>query len=308
MIRRYDPRQMDARSLYKIVHELRGRDFHMVEKGGRSAPSVDNLTMMGSSILIMDEESVVEEILALLAELDRIESVAAEDAPQAPALRTLEFEPRYVSLTTIRTALSSYHRMVKEPGESSRDRSIENVTYVSDRSLVILRDEEERVDEMLRLLTRLDVPEEQVLITTWIAVGDRSWSENSGLPDDLVQDLRVLLPDFGFQADGYSVVRSSVAAGRGLELEIEGRGQDYLLSLRPSAYDAETGRLTLDQCQFLKRTQPVALPAGAVAGPGQTRLLFQTSAVLEAGDYTVLGASGQSPVFLVIKVEPLGRG
>jgi hypothetical protein len=56
-----------------------------------------------------------------------------------------------------------------------------------------------------------------------------------------------------------------------------------------AGYDRETGALPITRCRFEATT-------------GQE---FETSLTLRAGEYTVLGAAGVDPLFVVLHVTPL---
>lgn len=300
VIRRYVPRSMELRQTAEVLRDLRGRSFHMTEKGGLSAPPVDNISWMGDSLLLMDTE---DRVLAMLALCEQLDGMQQEEEPvKTPRAepRALEYQPRFVSLDAVRDALRSFTRTV--------DGLYPNQSFVEQRNVVILRDREPQLDEMLRLLARIDVPQEQVRITTWVAVVQPKGEPSQGLPAELINELEPLLPGFTFRADGFSVVRSTVGMGRNIELQIDGHSRNYGLALRPSAFDPETGRLTVDTCEFRKEVvESRSVSNGGVQQQMSFKTLFRTAVALDAGDYTVLGASGNDPIFLVVRIERLGQ-
>ena len=307
VVRVYVPRYVGTRDLYHVIRDLRGRTVLVpTDAGHRGFP---NLSTMDDAILVRDEIEATAEILALLEDLDRSLGESLGRGASSAELRTLEFSPRYISLESAATATTPFQRMVRDPKAGRNAFSVPNCTVVPERNVIILRDEPEQVAQMLELLTRLDVPEQQVRLRVWVAIGDPEDPTNAGLPADLVEDLSRLLPGFGFRGDGLSMVQTSVAAGRSVELDIEGEEQDYSLLLHPTAFDPKKGRLTLGLFQFVRRLRRLPLGTeGETGAPQFNRVLFSTSAVLNAGDYTVLGASGHAPIFVVMQVEPLGLG
>ena len=66
-------------------------------------------------------------------------------------------------------------------------------------------------------------------------------------------------------------------------------GDGYGLRFHPLAYDTETGSLSVEDCALLYY-QDVS---------------FTTNTVLSADQYTVIGATGAKPIFVVIKVRKI---
>ena len=65
-----------------------------------------------------------------------------------------------------------------------------------------------------------------------------------------------------------------------------------MFTFRPIAYDAQTGSLSVSRCGLFQPDTPSL----------DERTYFQTSAIFRGGEYTVLGAVGTEPVFLVVRV------
>jgi hypothetical protein len=68
-------------------------------------------------------------------------------------------------------------------------------------------------------------------------------------------------------------------------------------SFVPEAFNADTGELTLSQCQFNLQLAPER------AGQNETSHSFTTNLTFRSGEYVVLGAVGARPIFVVLKAE-----
>ena len=71
------------------------------------------------------------------------------------------------------------------------------------------------------------------------------------------------------------------------------------------AFDAHTGSMTVRECSLVKQhKEHVGVPGGIVTEI-RTEEVFSTSVVLRGGEYTVLGATGREPIFVVLKLTTL---
>ena len=282
----FRPERVDAERLEDLLHGMIGRSYFVTERGGLQSEPVDNIWRLGDQILIHDSRGYVERVLELCRTLDQLESAA----PASTVLTTLELRPRYVTIETALEALRPFGRLVEVDGQR-RD----NIHAVLERSLLVVRDTAENLAEMTAVLERVDQPRPQVLFTcTLLAAGEPQPRDPAlPVPQDLAQHLDRLLPGVRFSPIGFSVLRSSVAPGAEVRIRIEGaRGVAYTIEMRPVAYDPETGALTVSSCELHSQQSD-----------GTYVEEFGTSAVFRRGESTVLGSTGDAPVFLVVRVE-----
>lgn len=277
VLRYFVPEHASASRLSDTLWQLVGREFYVLERGGYASEKVDDLFELGGQIGVYDTEEYVNRVLALAGELDR---ESASRAQTAGSYVTRTYTPRFVTLDLLDRALQPFVRQILVGDEWAP-----NVTSVRDRGLLVLRDEQACLDEMLALLASLDVPERQVRLTCWLVSGVTNAGNDPSLPKELVQDLGKLMPGMGFQARGFAMLNTTASVERPRSVQLE---SDSSFQFLPSAYDGETGTLTVASC---------ALQSGG-------RELFSTSAVFRGGEFTVVGAVGADPVFLVVRVTP----
>lgn len=287
VMRNYRPDPTDPDVLFYTIRNFAGRKITVRDPKSQNTSAHDNLQLFGHTILVYDSPENAERILGMLAELDaRTAEDAARSAKSAgeerAGIEVFEYKRRYLSLDSLSQAL--YPLQPDQP-----DSYEHSMTFVKERGSVIVRDTPERVQEVKELLAQVDVPAPQVLFTCYVVSGTDAESKGeSSLPKELVSGMRELVGYPHLERIAFAMLRSSATTDRDLHLELQAAPVSYTLSLRPSAYDAESGAVTLDRCSFVR------------VGEDDQQLLFETSTLIQAGEYTVLGATGSEPVFVVI--------
>lgn len=274
----YQPRHVDPHELFDLTRATVGRSIYITERGGYRGQPVQNVSLLGDRVVITDRSDYAQLVLERMVLLDQ--PASAED-PQSRT-RSFEYTPRFITANAALQALTPY----RSPDGS-------NLSWLSERNLIVVRDSESNVQQIEAVLRRVDVPEPQVVLTCYLVQGS-SGGDPSGLPADLVKNLGNLLPQFTFESVGFAMLQTSVSAGRSVELRIEGMGPSYSMSLSPVAWDTQSGALTVQGCTLRRHSS-----SGHIAS------MFSTNTVLRSGEYTVLGATGTEPVFLVLKLDAL---
>lgn len=282
----YTPEHLGADELLDLAGMLYGRAIFVAERGGYEADSIDNLHSVGDALLIYDDQANTERLLAGLQVLDR-PSAQVPDA--RPALTTATWAPGYISLDSAFEALGPFRREIVVDANTSDARLQENLSLLGDQNMLVLRDSGPQVEQMLALLASIDRPEPQLQVwatVVYAVAGANLRADNTAppAPAELTNELKRLVPFEHFFTASMGLVRSSA---RSEQIRIETDKGDEL-HLRPEAFDAKTGTLTT-----------------LIHFDGAGDFDFETRTSITAGEYTVLGASGQQPLFLVLRIEPL---
>jgi len=182
-----------------------------------------------------------------------------------------------------------------------------NIAMVEDRSLVVVRETGGTLVEIQSLLDRIDVPEPQVMLTFYAIQGTTEEPDGGPLPEELTKNLERLLPQYRFEALGLAMIQTSAAAGREVSLRIDAGGTDgFEVQFRPVAFDEKTSSLTIERCSVARDVYQTANVGGVMQTQGvRSERLFTTNTILRGGEYTVLGATGADPVFVVIRLMPV---
>ncbi len=254
---------------------------------------LSNMDDTGDGLFVYDTPAYVKGVRDALAR-------ASAAVPKAAAadLRTETWAPRFVAVDRLVGALDPLRRSVlaeAAPG-MPRDRR-DNVTAQEGPSLLVLRDTPGHLALMLDLLERIDQAPPQLLLNCWIVRG--KGTEADELPAELADNLRRLLPFRGYQLLTTAMIRTSVMAGEEMSLsgtwEIQQDGPndsgEFVLKLRPGGLDGQGRRLSLERIEFQSSEGP----------------RFDTSAVIDFDEYTVLGAAGSEPLLVALQVRPLSR-
>jgi len=263
----YPVQHVNPAELFQIAHQLAGRSYHV--KDNHNA-SISGMRLLGSKIVLYDTQVQVQRARELLARLDVPRQLGS------PSRKTQEYRPRFVSLQTAENAIENLVR----------------VERMAERNLLILADEPENIERALELLKRIDVPEKQVLLTCQlIEVGETP--EGPPLPKELVENLQRLLPGSQFNQTGLAMLKTSVGGENQISLRVTSESQDYRLAFTAVAFDESTASLTVAECRVMQ-----------LYGAENERELFRTNTVLRGGEYTVLAATGITPMLLVLRVTP----
>jgi len=284
IVAHYAPANSHAVELYQLIRPMIGREFYVAERGGIHAESVRNLAVLGDQIVIYDTQDYVDTLLETLRKIDVVQRGAADG--MEPYV-TRSYVPKFITLDSAMEALSPLMR---------RRSGARNVSPVEDRRTIVMRDTESRVSEMEGVLRSLDLPEDQVLLRCYLLRGRKGETDTSGAPSELITHLERLLPDLGFQSTGFAMLQSGVVPGREVHMSVKGQdGLGFDLTFTPVAYDSSTGSLTARGCR-VGLTYTLS---------SQTESLLMTDILFRGGQYTVLGATGSDPVFVVVHVEPM---
>lgn len=290
VMHQFEPVHSDPYELVELAKNMVGRQYFVRERGTRVG-AVPNMSVLGRKVILYDTKDYVTGVMVpLLTQLDRA-SKAEPVARPMEVLARLEYTPRYVSLRALSTASESYRRTVVDENQG-----INNFSWSEESNTVIVRDEDLRLKEIQELFTQLDVPEPQVMLTCYLVQGTMSHEERQGLPPELGEHMGKLVPGMGFELAGFAMLRTSVGRGQGITMQLRAEGANisgYQLDLRPMAYAAATGTLSVSECSLGK------------SADGKRRLLFSADTLMRADEYTVLGASGEEPVFAVVRLAAL---
>jgi hypothetical protein len=312
----YRPEHADAGELGRLAQQMLGRRLYVKERGLPS-DQVLNIQLLGDALVLYDTDEYVGQMLATLAELDQ--PAKGKEAPVR--FETWEYTPRYLSLEAVYELLQPLRRFIDDfdrrvSSAMVAGQGVLNISASEERRLLVVRDTAERVGEIRELLQRLDVPTDQVAITCWLLQGSAAQADGEGgggalddvfgqraaaqaaLPTELAEHLRQLVPGQVFRQVGFGLLQTSVATRQSVSLQLsrveDGAAGVFYLTLRPTAYDRESGSLTAESCT-LSRAE------------GGQAALFSTSLVLRGGEFTVVGASGGTPLLVAIRVTAVGR-
>lgn len=294
VMRNYQPSAADPLYMYNTIKAFAGQDVSVRDEDSLQLSTHENLQLFGKTILVYDLPDNADRILEMLAVLDaRADDDALRDAliakQKSAGIEMFEYRRRYVSLHSLVQALQPLQR--NQP-DTQRD----NMTFVEGQGSIVVRDTPDRVREIKELLARIDVPTQQVLFTCYIVSGaDAESVDGLTLPKELVTGMRELVGYPHLKPIAFAMLRSTASTDDELLLELQASPISYSLMIQPSAYDAQTGALTLAHCSFVQKS--------AVG----EELLFQTTTMVHAGEYTVLGATGMAPVFVVLHCKILDR-
>ncbi len=288
----YSPDYVHVSDLFGSLQRVHGRSFFLRENGLSQVPP-SNLQIVGDGLLIYDTPTYSAKILATLETID----VPGAKQPRSNGMLSVsdlelyEFAPRHVPLSALRHALAPFsHHYTVTAGSQTPPINVSTVTVSEDLGMVVVRDRPQTVEEIKSFLDRIDVPSPHVTLTCMVIQATHD-PQAEAPPVELTRHLSQLLPYEHFEMLTMGLVTSSVKADE-LEMNMQVDGQaSCTLELRPEAYDASTGQLTLSRAEF--------------SFPGRAN--FGTQITLTPDEYMVLGAAGPRPIFVVLRMARRGQ-
>jgi hypothetical protein len=291
----YRPRFMRVQSLLQPIKDIYGRDILVDGLGDRRGGRIQNLFTVEDTIVVYDTDAFAAKAITAMRDLEteyESEMDAQQQAPVDTELVVWEYSPRYLTLRSVRDGL----RPLTHPVFDARsNQGLNNLAFVDQPPLVVVRDTADQVAEIKALLGRIDVPSPQVLLTCWVIEGSDEPGASGRVPEAVVRNLRQLLPYEGYTLAALGMLRTSVDAGDDIALSMrrERSPVTYDLQVQPGAYDLRGKSFQLAECRFSTRTNE---------GP---RILFSTKTTVREGEYSVLGVTGDTPLFVVLQVTPV---
>lgn len=254
--------------------------------GGRLTRNI--VVIDRTTIVVFETAERAKQILELFENLDK----DTQPKVAGSEVVAVEYAPRYLDVNDLMSALGPYRR---------QDTNGFNIAALNETGKLILRDEQRLVDEMTTLLASLDVPSPQIEISCYVLSGSSSPDTTGMVPKELSDNLSRLVPFVGFQLESYGILRTTTLGSRkGVAIEMPGglsHLDDYRMALRVAAFDAKTKVISLSEC---------SVSASPKDGRRGSTMLFSTSTSIQAGEYAVIGATGATPTFVVLRFQQVG--
>ena len=296
---RFTPQNANANELLNAMQRMYSRTIYVSDVTGDQP--ISNLFTIGDSLLIYDRPSYAQRVLDALTVLD-----AGSDAPQDERLQLFEYTPSHISLEAARDALTPFRRdlLITDPSRRT-SMAVPNMSTVIERGQLVVRDTNENIQQMRDVLARLDVPQAQMLMRCWILRADPR-AERTNAPLELIDNLMTLTGEPNFNLIASGMVRSAVTGGLPISLNMNAEGERFELMLVPSAHDADSGSISFSRCSFNHSSYiTTAVSGGSTRSEWRTTEVFSASTDVRGGEYTVLGAAGANPTYVVLRAVPL---
>ena len=294
VIQYYQPKRADADTLLNMMNVLimSGGMEHKTRVGEDNFNFSRPLVMTyGDSLLVKDTRKEITGTFAMLADLDKnYRKPKQAQAPPSEQRQLFQYTFTHVSLNSARIALRSLYDAQRQFGSLAPPR----LSFVEEQGQILVRGTVEQIAEVHDILKKLDVPRPSVTLSFFLIQGCSEEDNDDRVPPDLSRDLSELVPYTGFRMLSSAIVPSDTSSRIELDVQLEGDRGSVNLELEPAAYDSAAGTLALERVQVL---------LNLVNGARRDTSAIRTSTSLEAGRYTVLGAVGADPVFMVIKLS-----
>lgn len=294
-----NPREVDADDLLRAASSMFGRSFYVDDLPKTGRP-LQNIFVVGESIAIFDTRDRVKAVLQALPEMEK---AATPPAGKSEELYTETIQVQHVRVDRLLNALSAYRRNIQtnaraRPGSRMASNVAPNINYHEESNTLVVRDTAENIAAIKNLVGRMDVPSaarQEVAVTfTCHILRASDKPDDSRLPRELVQNLQRLVGQDYFQDLGTTVLRARTNTHEiqaRLTLEDLHQASLQMRNLRRSGSDIDINSVTFQ----IQKDPSQGSPA--------TNYSIETSTSVTIGQYTVLGAFGKRPYFLVIRAS-----
>ena len=304
----YTPRNTSSNELLHIVREMTDTKILYYTKlptGVLDERRRDRFVQIRDAIGVQDFDDGRKQAIQLLKDMDDLigqQRAQQKQQPEPEPAETTIYRPKALAITTLEEILL---RQVLDL----------SVTPVHETNSLLLSGTKQRIDHALALLRDIDQAGQQFLLHCLLVEADPD-PDPDGLPQELRAGLAELMPGVSYDLAGSSLVRGSVAPTAQIEVRTKmGRAPgptipppQFEFSARPTAYDSETGTLSLRKCQF-ELQQPMTQVT--VTGGGQQVTNFSgyssehlgTDLSLRRDEYAVIGALGSDQKLIVLRFE-----
>ncbi|MCA8978700.1 MAG: hypothetical protein H6831_02725 [Planctomycetes bacterium] len=245
---------------------------------------------LDSAIVVSGPNPHMARALELLGQLDE----TARSESRVQALRVREYALKHLTMEDARVALRPLFRQIQQTDQAyviGMAVSSDNISFIQTRGAIVVRDTDERIEEIFALLERLDVPRQQVLLRSYLIRGVDGGNDPR-VPTEVTESLKQLVPYEQFELVSFAMVRSDVTADMGMTDATA--SAEYRMQFDPGTYDVESRRLNFASCRF---------DITRIDGTARVTRQFATSASLTADEYTVLGGVGADADFLVLHMS-----
>lgn len=298
VIQYYQPKRASAETLLDMMNVLimSGGMEHKTRVGEDNFNFSRPLVMTyGNSLLVKDTRKEIARTFAMLTDLDEnYRELKQAKAQRSEQPQLFQYTFTHISLDSARIALRSLYDAQRRAGGQPGDPAPPQLSFVDEQGQILVRGTVEQIAEVHDILKKLDVPRPHITLSFFLIQGCAEEDNDDRVPLDLSRDLGELVPFAGFKLLSSAIVPSDGSGQIQLDVQLEDDRGTVNLELTPAAYDATAGTLALERAQVLLHLSE--------NGRNSTSAI-RTSTSLEAGRYTVLGAVGADPVFMVIKLS-----
>jgi len=262
------------------------------------------LQTLGGTLLLQGPDGALPEVLKLARELDE-NYVGGGQMPTIDQGHH-QYRVRNVSLEHLEQALRFLDRntMQQYPGQP---RGL-HLSYVYGSGMVQMSGSDEYVARAKQVIAEVDVPQPSLMLTCYLVRGRSEGESDARVPAALVRDLSALVPYESFELMSSGMLPSNANGDMQLRVDLEDQKGVFELGMRPAAYDPDKGLLALSKVDFeLSLNQEQMSDDGELIGRTSTRRSFETSTSLATDRYSVLGAVGGDPVFVVVRLTQVNR-
>ncbi|MFT7668001.1 MAG: hypothetical protein ACI8X5_000687 [Planctomycetota bacterium] len=263
------------------------------------------LQTYGELILLQSRMADLSRVVAILKRLDENYQKAGKAKPMG--MVDWQYRPHHVSIDSVKSGLRhlditnirTNKAAFQDAGSGLHGLEI---SYIMETGLVLMRGHTAEIDLAKAILKTMDVQQPKLMLTCYFVQGT-SGESSASLPKELVEGLSALVPSEGFEMLSMGLLPSDASRAVQFSVDLDRNQGSFELELDPGSFDPESGELSFKSIDFemqLMTQSPQQKKVGSLGSAA--RRSFRTSAIVKPEQYTVLGAVGANPVFVVVKL------
>jgi hypothetical protein len=211
----------------------------------------------------------------------------------------------YVEAKSTQRVLMAYQRVVPSAAQADAGPSVPNITVHPGSNSLLVRETKENLIGIRRILAEIDVPASPqasspavTVVCHVVRAATAPVEQQNPLPAEFTRNLTQLVGWKHFGVQGTSIVRASAHSKEVTSTIAVGEGGTATLGLSNLGFDQPSDTLKLGKVHFQMRTTDPDDRSPVLHS-------FETSTDVTLGQYTVIGAFGKTPYFLVIRAAVL---
>ncbi len=310
LVEYYQPQRANVNELQSTLMRL-AQSMVMTTQSGTSSgadPLLRYATFQsyGGTLLVYAPSTSMPGLMELARRMD--DNYVRPDQAGREELVQHQYRVRHVSLDSAEQALRFLDRNTMQ--QMSPIPAGMRLSYVDGAGLVLMSGTQSYVDQARAVLAELDVPRPSLMVTCYLLRGRGDAQSSQGIPPALARDLAALVPYEGFTLLSSGMLPTDGAGPMLLRVDLEDEQGTFELGMTPAAYDPQTGILALDKLSFeleLNGVENSGVGEEKTSRRTVDRRFFTTSTSLATDRYSVVGAVGEDPVFVVVRLTQVAR-
>lgn len=266
-VMRYTPKHVSTRELVNVLQQSFGRSYRLSNR--TMGQYTANIQQVGDTLLVIDTAEYAAQLTGMIAQID----VASDETGSQT---TRAYHPRHASASRAGAVIEAAGATILR-------------VDTSQAPVIVAMGTERHLAQADARLAAIDVAPPRFMLECLVLRGTKAApAADARPPEELQTNLARLVGFDHFEVATRGMLTAVAERNRDLTIELPSDTAPCTMAFELGDYDATTDELSFSRCEAL------------VAGQR-----LQTSVRARAGEYLVVAATGQVPIFVVLRMTPL---